>query len=518
MDRILVVDDESLICSTLSGWLREAGYETAEAHSGGDALREVSARLPDLILLDLVMPNLSGLAVCQALKKDDSTARVPVVILTGRGSSEDRIRCLDAGADEFLSKPVEREELVARVRSLLRSKHLSDRLLISYYELDRLGTFAEGFAGQIVADLKAVDVAASLAQQVLGEEPGLPNRPVLTWGGMLMKGRMFGLLFYFAEGQARHAYMDIDPARFQQCLRPFDRGEGQYLCKDPMPPELRELLNVPQGLAVANFVGFATEKFAILAGGYPWEVGSYELPLLRAITKHWNVFERIRYETRQTEKAFAYTMEALALAAEFYDPGTAGHLRRVSAYAGHLGKVMGCDARFVRWLTRCAQMHDVGKITIPIGITRKAGPLSMTERAVMQRHTVHGAQILGASPHLAMARQIALHHHENYDGSGYPEQKRGDQIPLEARIVKVVDIYDALRTPRSYKQPLSHEGALTAMRKGDGRTLPAHFDPKILEAFQDERERILEIYELYTEGAFLEEERRRRAEERADEL
>lgn len=501
MDRILIVDDEPLICSTLAGWLAASGYSTTEVHSGGDALREVAANPPDLILLDLVMPNLSGLSVCQALKRDESTSRIPVVILTGRGSSEDRVRCLDSGADEFLTKPVEREELVARVRSILRSKHLSDRLLISYYELDRLGTFAEHFAGQIVADLKAADVAENLAMQMLGAEGGMPNHPSIVWGGTVFKGLMYGILFYYEEGESRQRSVEIRPDDLERLLRPFSRGDGQYVSKDPIPDELRLLLQVPSGMPLVNFVAFLSEKYAILAAGYPWEVGFYEIPLLRAMTKHWSVFERIRYEARQTEKAFAYTMEALALAAEFYDPGTAGHLKRVSSYSATLAKTMGCDRRFIRWMTRCAQMHDVGKITIPIAITRKPGPLSGNERVVMQRHTVHGAHILGSSPHLAMARKIARSHHENFDGTGYPDGKRGDEIPLEARIAKVVDIYDALRTPRSYKRSHSHEDALTTMRKGDDRTRPADMDPRILEIFLDQHERMREIYEEYTEGA-----------------
>jgi putative nucleotidyltransferase with HDIG domain len=318
---------------------------------------------------------------------------------------------------------------------------------------------------------------------------------------MVFKGRMFGILFYYEAGEPKQRSMEFDPAELEDLLKPYARGDGQYLGKEAVPPELRRLLLIPPELPLGNLVAFLSDKYAILAAGYPWEVGFYEIPLLRAMTKHWSVFERIRYETKQTEKAFAYTMEALALAAEFYDPSTAGHLKRVSAYSATLAKSIGCDHRFLRWLTRCAQMHDVGKITIPIAITRKPGPLSTNERAVMQRHTVHGAHILGTSPHLAMARNIARSHHENYDGTGYPDGQRGEEIPLEARVAKVVDIYDALRTPRSYKRFHAHEEALSTLRHGDDRTRPGHFDPRILEAFLDQHEQMDSIYEEYTENA-----------------
>lgn len=491
----MIVDDEPVVCDVVGEWLREAGYEVTACENGAEALKSIEESPPDLVLLDLVMPGMSGSEVCRRIKSAETTSWLPVVMLSGFGTTEDRIRCLDAGAEEFLDKPVVCEELTARVRALLRAKHLSDRLLLSYYELDKLGIFAETFASRIVADLRAVDVAITMARQLLGPEAGGGNHPALVWGGIEVKGTVYGVLCYYEGLEWRTDLVAVDPEKLERALTPFKRGDGHYVGRTAPSVELQALLRLPQRLKLENFVGVASGRQTVLAAGYPWEVGLYEIRLLRAMIRHWCVFERIRHESRETEKAFAYTMEALALAAEFFDANTASHIHRVSAYAGTIAKTLGRDPRFVRWITKCAQMHDVGKITIPLEIIRKPGRLDDGEMSSMRQHTLNGAHILGGSPNLLMARNIALFHHESFDGSGYPNGARGEEIPIEARIVKVADVYDALRTMRPYKEALSHQDALAVLRRGDDRVQPEHFDPQILDVFHEAQETIGHIHE-----------------------
>ncbi len=132
-----------------------------------------------------------------------------------------------------------------------------------------------------------------------------------------------------------------------------------------------------------------------------------------------------------------------------------------------------------------AQMHDVGKIQISADILLKKGKLTRDEWEEMKRHTIYGVEILGDSPRLDVARQIALSHHECWDGSGYPQGLKEDEIPLAARVVKLADAYDALRSRRVYKPVLSGEEAYGIIVNGDdSRARPEEFDPAVLAAFR----------------------------------
>lgn len=489
MDRILVVDDSQVVLSLLVTWLAEAGYEAVTAATAAAALASAAASPPDLVILDLLLPDADGLSVCARLRRSEATARVPVVVMTSAAGGEARIASLDAGAEDFLAKPVVREELLARVRSLLRAKHLSDRLLVSYYELDRVGRFAETFASQRISDWSSLEVANSMARHLLGSEPRMPDHPRLAWAGQEMRNWILGSVWYYDDEQWVQESAQVQVARLREALAPFERGDGQYLCKEPPPRSLCDLLGVPPRFAASNLVGLWRRSSVIFAASYPWEVGHYEVPLLRSLVRHWAVFERIRYEAGMAEQAFFATMEALALAAEFYDRGTASHIRRVSAYSRVLAEALGCEPQAVKWITTSALMHDVGKITVPVELLQKSEPLSDAEWRLLRRHTTSGAELLGALPPLETARNIALYHHENHDGSGYPHGLAGGDIPLEARIVRVADVYDALRSARPYKRAYSHAEAVAVVRHGDEKVTPGQFDPRVREAFLDlERE------------------------------
>lgn len=128
-------------------------------------------------------------------------------------------------------------------------------------------------------------------------------------------------------------------------------------------------------------------------------------------------------------------------------------------------------------------------------ILRKPGKLTAEEFEQMKKHTVLGAEIIGKHPRLKMASSIALHHHEKWDGSGYPYGLKEESIPLEARIVTIADIYDALRSQRPYKPAFEHEKAFRIITEGDGRSMPQHFDPQVLQTFKTVASKIEEIYE-----------------------
>jgi response regulator RpfG family c-di-GMP phosphodiesterase len=210
----------------------------------------------------------------------------------------------------------------------------------------------------------------------------------------------------------------------------------------------------------------------------------YDANVLRSLAVVIGSLVTLSKELQETENAFIYTIEALARACEAAEVQTGRHILRVNRFAGALAANMGLTEDFVDVVSYSAQMHDVGKIKIPSSILLKEGPLNKEEMELMAMHPVYGEKILGNSPRLQVAREIALAHHENWDGSGYPYNLKGEEIPLAGRIVKLADVYDALRSARSYKRPLSHKDTLKVFKEGDERIIPnAHFDPVLLATF-----------------------------------
>ncbi|WP_313311416.1 two-component system response regulator [Pulveribacter sp.] len=190
-------------------------------------------------------------------------------------------------------------------------------------------------------------------------------------------------------------------------------------------------------------------------------------------------------------------VQRLGRAAEYKDNETGMHVIRMSHFARLLALALGCSAAWAEDLLNAAPMHDVGKIGIPDAVLRKPGPLDAQEWDVMRTHPEIGAQIIGEHPGglLAMARTIALQHHEKWDGSGYPQGLAGEAIALEARIVALADVFDALTSERPYKRAWTPEAAMAHIQEQAGR----HFDPALAERFQALLPQLLEIRQRWAD-------------------
>jgi PAS domain S-box-containing protein len=190
---------------------------------------------------------------------------------------------------------------------------------------------------------------------------------------------------------------------------------------------------------------------------------------------------RVEGSTSELEALQVEMLQRLARAAEIRDDETGRHTRRVAELAACLAREIGLGAEQVRTIRGAAPLHDIGKIGVPDGILRKRGPLTPDEMRVMRTHTVLGGRILsgGRSSLMRTAESIALHHHERWDGAGYPQGLHGHEIPLAARVVAVADFFDALSHERPYRPALPAKEVTAAIADGAG----SHFDPDLAEAF-----------------------------------
>lgn len=308
-DHVLVVDDQASSRLYISELLRSAHFRVSEAINGEDALEAVEQLQPDLVLLDVLMPDINGFDVCRQLKANDLTRLIPVVLITALTDRSNRVRGMGVGADDILTKPFDQVELLARVRSSIHQKRLNE---------------------------------------------------------------------------------DLDHA--------------------------------------------------------------------------------------------AKVLFGIARAVESRDPTTGDHCERLVAMGEQFGRYLGLPRQQIKALRWGGYLHDIGKVGIPDAILSKQGKHTPEEWEIMKSHVLIGEEICQGLRTMQDVLPIIRHHHERWDGSGYPDHLAGEEIPLLARVFQVIDIYDALTSSRPYKTALSVEQALEVLRE---ETRQGWRDPNLVREFCD---------------------------------
>ena len=497
---ILCVDDERLNRTIVRDMLDPGEFSILEAANGEEALNCLRDNPIDIILLDINMPVLDGLETCRLIKTSEKLRHIPVIMVTSLSETEDRIRGIEAGADDYITKPFHEGEVLARIRMLLKVKELNEKLHDAYTTMKSLTLFGESIIKTFQpSDFDLPFAIDSIVSQLVRQNGGPAARPASIILGVREEAGLNHYYHYvYEDGKMTRTSLDLPPMGSElPAMDPFAPSATYFnaaeLGKSPYRKFVRHLRE--KGTHVQNMVSYTGPDLSLYAINYRKEVSSYEATVLESLVMQALFLKSLSEQVTETEDAFNYTVYSLARAAEIQDEDTGDHIQRVGRYCSTLAEELGLSDRFTRNIRVQATLHDIGKLHTARSILRKPGRLNEVEWAEMKKHTIYGAQIIGEHQRFAMGKTIALTHHEKWDGTGYPHGLAGEKIPVEGRIMALADTYDALRSNRVYKSAIEHREACRIILEGDDRTQPGHFDPEILSTFRVYEGVFEEIYE-----------------------
>lgn len=500
---ILVVDDDEAILEVFKDFLPRAGtYSILTARDGTEALEILADSKIDFCFTDINMPGMDGIEFAKKIHEIDNT--IPVVVMTGYPSTDTAIATLKHGVMDFLVKPFHVNEIELTIKKALEQKALLIENMLLKEEIkktEHIALLNKELANR-VSDLKILNMILRKVDWVTSSS-GLFDLVVKLSADITscdevhfhvldetLGRRPIPVASFYREPESGGSDV-ADKQADQACLSGEKNGGVVDLVAKKISEGLPLLVDggYDKALSDANIcslvaIPFQIRKkmFGMLAaiarnGSKPFtEKDLYYLNFLAERATF--VIENIALYENIYENLFS-TLYAFVEAIEAKDPYTKQHSSRVTELAMRIGKEMGCSDEQIELLNFSGHLHDIGKIGIPDNILLKPGPLTSLEYEAIKKHPLIGANIVGHLGLLTGEQEIILHHHERWDGKGYPDSLKGESIPFLSRILAVADVYDAMASDRAYRKRLSDEVVLETIRQNAG----TQFDGEVVKAF-----------------------------------
>ncbi len=492
--KILVVDDEEGILDVTEGYFQRKGYEVYTAANGVEALAVLKRVKIGCVFTDINMPQMDGLELAENIRQIEST--LPVVVMTGYPSLENSIQTLKNGVVDYLIKPVNLEQMELTLKRILRERELFVENLILKEEVGRQERL-KNLNTELVERIEEVNTLNRVMEDFasIDSSYGIFNK-VVDLGVEELKADMVFFHIYsdedkslvmmassdngFDNGMVRHLFeRDLSPSANEFILDVLSSDHNPCLVSGPQKNKclddvVHSLMVVP--LKIRDKIFGVASAFSFNADKLFNEKDIYYMNFITR--KAAAAIENIALYENIYDNLFA-TLYAFVTALEVRDLYTRKHSTRVAKFAHMTAEEMGCSEEEIDIISFAGSLHDIGKIGIRDDILLKPGPLTDDEYEKVKEHPVIGADIIGKLGLWDREMEIIRHHHERFDGKGYPDGLAGEKIPKLARILCVADSYDAMASDRAYRKKMEKSEVLEVIKNNSG----TQFDPVAVNMF-----------------------------------
>ena len=469
---LLVVDDEQYICEVIQEMLSAERYQIQTASDPEKALDLIKAQPVDLVLTDLIMGRVSGVDIINQTMRFHTDAIV--ILMTGQPTIENAVTVLKSGAYDYLVKPFSMDTLRAVIKRGLEKQrlyreniHLKE--VVALYKISEAmgSTIRLDFLLNLILETAIKEMDADMASFLLVDEKSSKVIPKASLG---VPEELRGSEILTGQDDISKWVIKYGKPRV------LDREEsGEELGRHSLKKHIRSAIVHPL-LAKGKVIGILVliRSQEQVSPFTPGQLQSLSIIASKAASAIEN---STLYE--ELKESYLQTLTALANAVEARDIYTRGHTERVCMMAQTLAAEMGWDEEKLWEVKMGGILHDIGKLGVPDAILNKAETLTFDEFKAMKQHPICGSKIMEGIPFLAPAIPYVLYHHERFDGKGYPYGLKKDQIPLQGRLMAVVDTFDAMTSDRPYRKAKTFKQALDEIRD----CADTQFDPELAELF-----------------------------------